>query len=70
METKVENAFVTEDLDLQIEELENIVAPQVRWNHNETVSVDEEIGLEVEEPEGIVAPGASFNHNEAMVEEL
>ena len=50
-----------EEVDLFVEGLEDVIAPRLAANHNETmVSDDEEINLEVEGPE---APGRAANHN-------
>jgi predicted small metal-binding protein len=66
MSLEKESAEV-ESVDLRIEELEPIVAPIVKWNHNETAVPDEEILLEIEELEPIVAPGVKYNHNETVI---
>jgi len=54
-----------EDLvELGVEELEEVVAPALAPNHNETFVAD----LDVEEMEEVIAPGLSTgNHNETLV---
>ena len=56
-----------EEVNLFVEELEDVIAPRLSANHNETMVSDEEIELEVEELEDVIAPGISMNHNETMV---
>ena len=66
---------VTKTFEIEIEELEAIIAPVtgVRPNHNETLIRDtqvEEISVEIEELEAIIAPGIGRglpNHNETLV---
>ena len=55
------------EIESEVEQLEEMVAPGFNFNHNETVLVDPEIVLEIEELEEIVAPGLNFNHNETVV---
>ncbi len=57
-------------MEIDIEELEPIVAPGERFNSNETQVVDpedRELSLEIEELEPIVAPGLKYNSNETLV---
>jgi hypothetical protein len=62
--TLADETAKVETVELQVEELEPIVAPGLRMNHNETVVSDEEfqlvvaeeIRLEVEELEEVVVP--------------
>lgn len=65
VETTVSNI---EEVNLFVEELEDVIAPRISFNHNETMARDdEEIQLEVEELEDVIAPRLSANHNETMV---
>ncbi len=58
----------TETITLEVEELEEVIAPGRRINHNETlVREAEEIELDVEELEEVIAPGRRANHNETLV---
>ena len=57
----------TNEVELSIEELEEVIAPGITRNHNETLVRDEEIELCVEELEEVIAPGISRNHNETLV---
>jgi hypothetical protein len=46
------------EIELEIEELEEVIAPGRVANHNETMVRDgEEIELDVEELEEVIAPG-------------
>ena len=55
-------------IQLEVEELEDVIAPGVSPNHNETMAGDDDvIQLEVEELEDVIAPGLSPNHNETIV---
>ena len=46
-----------EEIELDVEELEEVIAPGRRLNHNETLVIDaEEVELEVEELEEVIAP--------------
>jgi hypothetical protein len=57
-----------ETVTLEIEELEEVIAPAFKPNHNETLVRDsEEIELYVEELEEVIAPGRKWNHNETLV---
>ena len=57
-----------EEVDLLVEELEDVIAPKLAANHNETMVEDyEEIQLEVEELEDVIAPKLAANHNETIV---
>jgi len=51
-----------DQIELNVEELEEVIAPGLQFNHNETLAVD----LEVEELEEMIAPGLQFNHNETL----
>jgi len=51
---------------LEVEELEEVIAPKLAANHNETL-VGDEVELNAEELEEVIAPGESLNHNETLV---
>ncbi len=56
------------EIELDVEELEEVIAPVRQPNHNETLVRDaEEIELEVEELEEVIAPYKRPNHNETLV---
>lgn len=67
---KPENTIYVEEIELDVEEMEELIAPGVTLNHNETVEVE----LDVEEleeviaPKGVIIPGP--NHNETLEVEL
>ena len=52
-----------EEIELQVEEIEEVIAPALIANHNENLEVE----LDVEEIEEVIAPGWSSNHNETLV---
>lgn len=52
-----------EEIELNVEEMEEVIAPALTTNHNETLDVD----LDVEEVEEVIAPGLAPNHNETLV---
>jgi tRNA threonylcarbamoyladenosine modification (KEOPS) complex Pcc1 subunit len=54
---------VNYEIELNVEELEEVIAPALTQNHNETLDVD----LNVEELEEVIAPALSPNHNETLV---
>ena len=57
--------FIT--VELSVEELEEVIAPRIALNHNETL-VGDEIELDAEELEDVIAPGVNLgNHNETLV---
>jgi len=57
-----------EEITLEVEELEEVIAPGRGLNHNETLVCDgEEVELGAEELEEVIAPGISVNHNETLV---
>jgi hypothetical protein len=58
-----EKENVTPEIELTVEEIEEMIAPGFRFNHNETVEVD----LTVEEVEEVIAPGIRWNHNETLL---
>ncbi len=47
---------VTNEINLSVEEMEEVIAPALTVNHNETL-ISDEIELSVEELEEVVAPG-------------
>ena len=49
------NVYV-EEIELNVEELEEVIAPALTKNHNEILASDE-VSLEVEEVEAVIAPG-------------
>ncbi|HZS03721.1 MAG TPA: hypothetical protein VFD58_02520 [Blastocatellia bacterium] len=60
-----------EEIELNAEELEEVIAPGINKNHNETLAGDcEEIELDVEELEEMIAPGIHLNHNETLALDL
>ena len=63
-----ENEIVNE-IELNVEELEDRIAPGLEINHNKTLVVEDVITTDVEELEEIVAPGTSINHNETTVQD-
>ena len=52
-----------EEIELNVEEMEEVIAPALTTNHNETFDVD----LDVEEMEEVIAPILLRNHNETLV---
>jgi hypothetical protein len=52
-------------VDLNLEELEEVIAPKIAINHNETL-VGDEVELDVEEVEEVIAPRIAINHNETL----
>jgi hypothetical protein len=53
-------------VELSVEEVEEVIAPRIAINHNETL-VSEEVELSFEELEEVIAPGEHLNHNETLV---
>ena len=58
----MDSTTYAEEIELNVEEIEEVIAPGRGVNHNETLEVD----LGVEELEEVVAPGISVNHNETL----
>ena len=56
----------TDQVELILEEMEEVIAPGIQFNHNETLTVE----LDAEEMEEVIAPGVSFNHNETLVGDI
>jgi hypothetical protein len=56
------------EVELEVEELEQIIAPALNPNHNESLLTEStEVELEVEELEQIIAPALNPNHNETLL---
>jgi len=55
-----------DEVYLNAEEMEEVIAPKLAVNHNETI-VNDEVELGIEEMEEVIAPGFSLNHNETLV---
>jgi hypothetical protein len=55
-----------EEIELNVEEMEKLIAPALTTNHNETLDVD----LSVEEMEEVIAPALTPNHNETLVSDV
>ncbi len=55
-----------EEIELNVEEMEAVIAPALSPNHNEAVEID----LSLEEMEAVIAPALTTNHNEALVSEV
>lgn len=56
----------TTDVTLEVEELEEVMAPKIATNHSETL-VGDDVRLRVEEVEEVIAPRVVSNHNETLV---
>jgi vacuolar-type H+-ATPase subunit B/Vma2 len=52
-------------VELDVEEMEEVIAPRIAINHNETL-VGDEVELDVEEVEEVIAPRIAINHNETL----
>ena len=59
-------ATAPDAITLEVEELEEVIAPRLSGNHNETL-VGDEMELNAEELEEVIVPGESLNHNETLV---
>lgn len=53
-------------ITLEVEEMEEVIAPKLAANHNESL-VNDEVELNAEEMEEIIAPRLAGNHNETLV---
>jgi hypothetical protein len=62
IELKVEG----DEVYLNAEEMEEVIAPKLAGNHNETI-VNDEVELAAEEMEEVIAPRLAGNHNETLV---
>ena len=51
-----------QEIELDAEVIEEVIAPGMNLNHSETLEVE----LTVEEVEEVIAPGVMFNHNETV----
>jgi hypothetical protein len=56
----------TGEIELEVEEMEEVIAPKLAVNHNETL-VRDEVELSAEEMEEVIAPKLATNHNETLV---
>jgi hypothetical protein len=56
----------TGEIELEDEELEEVIAPGIKLNHNEML-ITAEVELEVDELEEAILPGRSLNHNETLI---
>ena len=54
------------EIILEVEELEEVIAPKITTNQNETLVCDE-VELNVEGMEEVIAPKITTNHNETFV---
>ena len=59
-----EQATITQEIELTVEEAEAVIAPGSNLQHNETVEVE----LAVEEAEEVITPGPGvvLQHNETL----
>jgi hypothetical protein len=57
--------LVSNSVDLSCEDMEEVIAPYITFNHNEIIVCDE-IELDAEELEDVIAPYISVNHNETI----
>lgn len=62
----VDDKAASDAIVLEVEEIEEVIAPRLAGNHNETLAIDE-VELSVEEVEEVVAPKLAGNHNETLV---
>lgn len=60
---KMKSTTYVEEIELNAEEMEEVIAPALSVNHNETVEVD----LSAEEMEEVIAPLAGYNNNETLI---
>jgi hypothetical protein len=68
METHNDEPIDCTHPEVEIEELEQIIAPALTSNHNETLLAEpNDVELEIEELEQIIAPALTSNHNETLV---
>ena len=56
----------TSEIALEVEEVEEMIAPGMQLQHNETL-VGDEVELSVEEIEEVIAPKIATNHNQTLV---
>ena len=64
--TGLKRTAMAQEIELNLEELEEVIAPGISRNHNETIEVE----LSVEELEEVIAPGITRNHNETAEVDL
>jgi len=55
-----------DEVYLNAEEMEEVIAPKITTNHNETIFTDE-VELAAEEMEEVIVPRLAGNHNETLV---
>jgi hypothetical protein len=63
---KMKSETYIEEIELNVEELEEVIAPLSGVNHNETLEVE----LDAEEMEEVIAPALVPNHNETLVNDV
>jgi len=61
-----DRATTPSEIELNVEEMEEVIAPRLSGNHNETL-VSDEVELNAEEVEEVIAPKLAANHNETLV---
>jgi hypothetical protein len=61
-----DKATVTDVIELEVEEVEEVIAPRLSANHNATLAGGE-VELSVEEIEEVIAPRLSANHNQTLL---
>ena len=63
--TDCDKAMVPVEIELEVEEVEEVIAPITVMNHNETIFSDE-VQLNVDELEEVISPVVAMNHNETL----
>ena len=58
------NDQATREIELEVEEIEEVIAPRIAINHNATLA---KVELNVEEIEEVIAPRLSANHNQTLL---
>jgi hypothetical protein len=61
-----DKATTAGEIILEVEEVEEVIAPKITTNHNETL-VGDEVELSIEEMEELIALGMQLQHNETLV---
>ena len=56
------------EIELQLEEIEEVIAPGTTYQHNETLA-DDEVELSVEEIEAVIAPRIALNDNQTLLDD-
>ena len=59
-------AATTVEIELELEEIEEMIAPRLVGNHNATLAGDK-AELRVEELEEVIAPRLVANHNQTLL---